>query len=448
MITIYQPRKFDLERSYIINVLFGEFLGLDYEIQDYEGQDYKIVLANKSVLFIQDSFFSYQKEDDYLKVENIPSTVGYGNNRFIVEKDIPIVYGTNHLEVTANQIVCGIDIFAASFFMLTRWEEYVNKARDMYNRFSGIFCVAFKNDFLDRPIVNEYVEMLWNMLTLLGIEQKRKEHKFEFIMTHDVDSIKYWKDINKIARIFGGDLIKRKSIPTFFKHLIELPQVKLGKRKDPFDTFDYIMDLSEAANIKSRFYFMSGGLTKFDNDYRIDELDSLDIIQRVKQRGHVIGFHPSFNTYNDPLQWKKEKDRLEEVLGFRVKEGRQHYLRFETPVTWNIWDDNGMEMDCTLCYADREGFRCGTCYEFPIFDFINRKQLKLKEFPLIAMEISFSTYQTVSPHYMEEKMKILLEKTKKYNGNFVFLWHNSNFKESGWKLYQPVYENVLKLQMK
>ena len=72
-------------------------------------------------------------------------------------------------------IECGIDIFASSFFMLTRWEEYVNKIRDMHNRFPAYASLACKNNFLDRPIVNEYVEMLWNMLKFLGCKQEKKK---------------------------------------------------------------------------------------------------------------------------------------------------------------------------------------------------------------------------------------------------------------------------------
>ncbi|WP_338449635.1 polysaccharide deacetylase family protein [Niallia oryzisoli] len=448
MITIYHPRNFIDERTYIIEVLFSEFLGIEYKLFEYEGENYKIILENNTTLIIVDSFFNNQDSNMYLDIKNIPSYVNFITNPFIIEKDIPILYGTDQLEVTKNQIICGIDIFASSFFMLTRWEEYVNKERDIYNRFPAVASVAFKNGFLERPIVNEYVEMLWNMLTYLGVEQKRKLRKFEFIVTHDVDIITYWKNLKTNVRILGGDLIKRKSIYVFFEHLLELLQVKIGKRKDPFDSFDYIMDLSEAANIKSRFYFMSGGVTKFDNYFKINESAALNILNKVKERGHIIGFHPSFNAYNDPIQWKKEKVLLEETANVTVKEGRQHFLRFEAPITWNIWNEEEMEMDCTLCYADKEGFRCGTCYEFPVFDFLSRKQLSLKEYPLIVMEASFTAYQTVAPQYMEEKTKALIEKTKKYNGNFVYLWHNSSFNIPAWKSFQPVYENILRSQIK
>lgn len=443
MIKIYYPRTFTSERNYIIDIIFDEFLGLAYEKVDYEDSDYKIILDNNASLVIRDAFFSCQEEENYLKLENIPSEISFGKNRFIVESDIPILYGNDEINITQEGITCGIDLFASTFFMLTRWEEYVNKARDMHNRFPAAASTAFKNSFIDRPVVNEYVEMLWNMLVHLGIGQKRKERKFDIILTHDVDHLSYWKGPIRSLQVLGADLLKRRNFPLFLRNLAGLIRVKTGNQKDPFDTFDYIMDLSEEANIKSRFYYMSGGVTKYDNHYRITEPAALNSIKKVKERGHIIGFHPSYDAYNNPDQWKKEKDRLEEVLGFQVKEGRQHYLRFEAPETWNIWNDHGMDMDCTVGYADREGFRCGTCYDYTVYDFLKRKKLQVKEFPLIVMEGSLFGYQYFSPEKMEEKIMSLVDITKKYQGNFVYLWHNSSFNTEYWQPIDAVYKNTL-----
>jgi len=115
------------------------------------------------------------------------------------------------------------------------------------------------------------------------------------------------------------------------------------------------------------------------------------------------------------------------------------------PTTWQIWEDNGMSWDSTLSYADKEGFRCGTCYEFSVFNVLSRKKLKLKEKPLVVMEGSFVHYQPkVTPDEMEKKIIILINKVRKYNGEFVFLWHNSSFNTITWRSYQHIYESVLR----
>ena len=166
---------------------------------------------------------------------------------------------------------------------------------------------------------------------------------------------------------------------------------------------------------------MSGGLTKFDNRYRIDEPKCIALISKIKQRGHIIGFHPSYNAYNDSIQFRKEKEKLENVLGQEITEGRGHYLRFEIPVTWQINEDYGMKIDSTCCYADRVGFRCGTGEEFSVFNILTRKKLKLKERPLLLMDTSLFGYQKLNQDTIRDIASQLMLNTNM----FTMLWHNT-----------------------
>jgi len=274
---------------------------------------------------------------------------------------------------------------------------------------------------LDRPIVNEYVEMLWNMLKYLGIKQKRKKREFRLVLTHDVDELYMWKSWRQVGRVVIGDIIKRKDLNLALERIAEYFLIKRGKIKDPFDTFDWLMDKSEAIGVKSRFYFMSGGVTKYDNRYKIDEPKSLELIEKIKKRGHIIGIHPSYNAYNDFEQFKKEKELLEKIVNQKITEGREHYLRFEVPTTWQIWEDNKMEIDSTCGYADKEGFRCGTGDEFCVFNILSREKLRLKERPLIVMDCSLFYYNNYT--YKEGINRI--NKLRLKSNFFTILWHNS-----------------------
>lgn len=440
MIKINFPDNYMPERKYIIDILFDEFLGFKYDINvKGEAKDYEIILENKKNLIIKDSFFSKYKDSlDYLNKKNIPEKIKYLKNQFIIEKDIPVIYGDDEFKIKENEIICGIDIFASSFFMLTRWEEYANKTRDLHNRFSACESLAYRNEFLDRPVVNEYVEMLWNMLKCLGCIQKRKERKYELVLTHDVDNIFKWKNFGLFTRNIAGDIIKRKNVS------LALENIKQYFGKNPYDTFDYLMNLSEKKGIKSHFFFMSGGTSKLDNNYSINQPFAKKIIEKIKNRGHLIGFHPSYNAYNDQRQWKKEYSVLSTEVSQKVKMGRQHYLRFEVPTTWQIWEDNNMKWDSTLTYPEKEGFRCGTCYEYSVFNILSRKKLKLKEMPLEVMEVTMVGYQNLVPKIMQKKIIKLINNVKKYNGKFVFLWHNSSFSGELWGKYKIVYEEILR----
>ena len=403
------------ERKYIIDIIFNEFLGLEYHLE-IGSKDYEIELGNKKVLIIKDTFFNkYPKDLEYLKLENIP----------------------NKIEE--------LDIFSASFFMLTRWEEYANKNRDNHNRFPAYESLAYKQGFLDRAIVNEYVEWLKQELLRLDSSLKFKEREFELILTHDVDAPLLHSSFMHHIKASILDIVQRKSIKLFINRNVDYLKIKLFNKQDPFDTFDYIMSLSEKVGLKSYFFFMAKGTSSYDNMYKSSDKFIKKLIKNIKKRGHFIGIHPTYNAYNNPAQFKKEKEELERSFNTKISFGREHYLRFEVPTTWQIWEDNNMEWDSTLSYADKEGFRCGVCYPYSAFNILTRKKLKLKERPLIVMEGSFATYQAnVSPVEMKKKIEGLMEQVKRYNGEFVLLWHNSSFNTDDWKKYKMVYESIVK----
>jgi len=407
MIKIYFPNNNIKERKYIIDILFDEFLGLKYKIE--RGSDnYEINIGDKK-LIIKDTFFnSFPNDLEYLKLDNIP---------FKIEE---------------------LDIFAACFFMLTRWEEYVNKTRDKHNRFLACESLAYKQCFLNRPIVNEYVEQLKEMLLELDVSLKFKEKSYQLILTHDVDELYMWKGWRQVFKVAIGDIIKRKNLFLAFERVSEYFLIKREKIKDPFDTFEWLMDKSESLGVKSRFYFMSGGITEYDNRYKIDEPKSLELIDKIKKRGHIIGIHPSYDAYKNHELLKREKELLEKVAEQEIIEGREHYLRFEVPTTWQIWEDNGMKIDSTCGYADKEGFRCGTGDEFSVFNILTREKLRLKERPLVLMDCTLFEYN----HYSYEDAKEKIYQMEKFSNTFTMLWHNSSTK------YIKFYEDFLREKTK
>jgi len=115
---------------------------------------------------------------------------------------------------------------------------------------------------------------------------------------------------------------------------------------------------------------------------------------------------------------------LEKTVGQEITEGRGHYLRFEVPTTWQIWEDNGLSVDSTCGYADKEGYRCGTGSEFSVFNILSREKLKLKERALIVMDCSLFDYQSMT--YREAES--VINKLRKNTSITTILWHNSYIK--------------------
>jgi len=430
MIKISIPSNNIPERKYILDIFFNEFLGLDYQIvENIDFESWGIELENGSRLIIEDHFFNkYPTELNYLKLENIPSKVEYVENEFTPEDDIPIIYGNSKLELQNDKIICGIDIFASSFFMLTRWEEYVNKNRDSHDRFPAYESLAYKQGFLERPIVNEYIEMLWEMLLLLGQTQKRKKREYRVRPTHDIDKPYKFPNVLKTITELIGDLVKRRSIHAFFLNVKAFCNYTINNY-DPYITYNYLMDLSEKYQLTSHFYILYSQNSKYDGNYRLSKNKMKDIILNIQKRGHHIGIHYSYNSYLErELLWN-EKKYLEKQFNIKINSGRNHYLRFRTPDSWQVYNNSGIEIDSTVGFVERIGFRSGTCYNYNTFNVLTSKVLNLKENPLLIMDSSYFVYNqgSISKDEFMAKCFKIVDIVRRYRGELVILWHNSTF---------------------
>ena len=446
MLKVLVPNNNIPERRYIIDVLLTEFLGLEYSFESSEKQnEWTIFLDNGSSIVIRVAFISNHKEPlSYLAENNIPSNVEFCELAFSPEPDMPVLFGKGGLSISQSSIICDVDIFAGAFFMLTRWEEYVNKARDAHDRFPATESLAFKYGFLDRPIVNEYVEFFWNILVQLGFQGAKKERSFNIVPTHDVDSTFYWRNWRFILKTLAGDLVKRKAIKKFASSLIELIQIGLGFRKDPFDTFDMLMHSSDNHRVKSHFFFMAGGNSKYDNAYEIGNTKTKRLIKKIKERGHFIGVHPSYNSYLDGEMLEEERARVAKVAEQEVVHGRHHVLRYDVTKTPRLWNELNMQWDSTLGYAEHNGFRAGVCYPFKMFDFLSGIVLSTKQKPLVFMEVTDFKYRNLKLEQAFKETQHLVSTVKKYDGEFVCLWHNSNINGVVWrKRFNKIYRMIL-----
>jgi hypothetical protein len=456
MIRIKIPPTYEIERRYILTVMFTEFLGLDIEINTDLRQNVSILIGDRELL-VADGLFETALSQ-WLQPSSLPSqplkswNLATTNlNAKTVNPQVPVIYGDdpinpNFFLQSEAVIYLGLDIFGSAFFMLTRYEEVVKSDLDRFGRFPAAASLMFQENFLDRPIINEYLEILWSCLSQLSPNLQRQYREFQLKLTHDVDEHfeLYPVNIKQLIRRLGGDLIVRSDINLATSLAINSCKAIFNLAYDDrLDTFDWLMDRSEEIGIKSAFYFIAGH-SPCDPHYDINDSKICALISKIILRGHEIGLHPSYDTYLNPEKLLLEAQTLRQVLQERLNlalsfGGRQHYLRWQATDSWQHWEDAGLSYDSSVGFAEYSGFRSGVCYEYSTFNLISRQQLKLKEFPLIVMETSIfcSTYMNLdldSAHQMIEKLK---DRCKLFNGIFTMLWHNSElFKEK----YKTLYE--------
>jgi hypothetical protein len=448
MITVHTPPNYEPERRYAIGVVIGDFLGLEHRVERVDRTDVSLTAGDGRELVLADELFS-TPDGAWLAKESLPSRplASVNVSRLtpearVTSPQLPLIFGADptasgYFTASDRRIEMGVDIFGSVFFMLSRYEEAVGGDRDEHGRFPATESLAGQEGFLDRPIVNEYVEILWACMARLWPSLRRKTRAFRVRPSHDVDCPAYYAFYPKreILMAAAGDVLKRRSPARALGRLRSWLEVARGSARDPFDTFDWLMDRSEERGWISSFNFIAGGETQFDRPrYSLDHDMIRDLVSRIHRRGHEIGFHPSYSTVGDEAEWRAELEALKSVVpGERVRGGRQHYLRFDAPRTWRLWDGAGLEYDSTLVYADRAGFRCGTCYEYTVFDLDMRAPLKLKERPTIVMEST-----VISDRYMglgtgreaRDFIGALKGKCKAFDGDFAVLWHNSALTDS------------------
>jgi hypothetical protein len=452
MLQVSHPPTYHAERRYIHDVLLGEFLGLEYQARLEMRSDVRVTLqgdASGKELILADVLFQ-TPQDEWLMPASLPEqplplwrASEDSVNATLVSSELPIIYGNrvpggSYYEASWSKATLSVDVFGSAFFTLTRYEEAVKPDRDARERFPAVASLAYQEGFLDRPIVNEYVEVLWWALKRLWPGLRRKQRTFRTCLSHDVDRPFCTKSLPRMLKNAVEDIVERRTLPLAKRRVRSFAQVKRGHLdRDICNTFEFIMDLSEKHGLRSSFYFMTARTAgMIDGNYSMADPWIKNLLRRMHERGHEIGLHPSYNTFRDPEQVRREfyillKAAEAEGIVQWGWGGRQHYLRWEAPTTWQAWENAGLNYDATLSFADRIGFRCGVCYEYRVFNLRTRAALRLRERPLLVMEDSALSRRYMSLTFEQAWREIgrLKDRCKLFGGDFNLLWHNSRLVE-------------------
>jgi hypothetical protein len=415
------PAGYEPARRYILGVVLGDWLGLDWAHRVADRRDTRISLAgepgDRSVL-LPDVLFATRPED-WLTERSLPSPRSADG--------LTVLYGSA-AQPDATRLE--VDVFGSAFFMLTRYEELVIADRDRHGRFPAAASTARRAGVLGTPIVDAYVELLWDALARSWPRLRRRPCAFEVVLTHDVDDPLAMLDHGpgEIVRGFAGDVVRRRDPRLAVRRARSL----LGDRSlDPHNTFDFLMDVSERHGLRSAFNFLAHrDPGPRDGTYLFERPWVRSLIGHIGRRGHELGFHPSFCTYRDAARTREEFARLLDVAeaqGVRQDEwgGRQHFLRWANPETWRNWEAAGLSYDSTLGYWEALGFRTGTCHPYRVFDLRERRPLRLRELPFQVMDGTLLSVLALPPDAALAAVVDIAAECRRYRGCLGILWHNN-----------------------
>lgn len=413
MIYIYCEKKDSSRLNYIVNHLFENILNTKAKITD----DKDLFLQTTEVCI------NYSKENlnhglwifphGLLREKGIRKQEKLSTGTW---KDLFYLFGQDKGDIP-------FDIFSASFYILTSYEEYVSDNFDEHGRFLHSESLLYSNNALQVPIVDRWAQSLISVLAEKGYNiQSVPGRKFVSVWTYDIDlpfryinksSVKLWGGL--FRDLFAGQMKEVKKRLRVMTHRLDDPYFEALKR---------INFTHEEENKRYTLFVMTGKNSRFDGPkfkYRKDYYQFLNRLSIAR-----IGLHGSYNSSENISMFIKEKDKLEEAISRPVNHNRFHYLRYKIDKTPRILHEVKIEEDFSISFAHTPGFRTGTAIPYFIYDLNNEEELNVVARPSIVMDSTLMYHQGLSPDEGLIIIKKLMDECKQSGGHFISIWHNSN----------------------
>lgn len=415
---------------YIADLLFDDLLGLSSEIVTDKRKLGKSPVINYSDENIKGSF--------KISPSSLLFETGLNSHDLKISEwnGLPVFFQTS----SGSDLP--FDLFAASFYLASRYEEYLDFEPDEFGRFRASASFAYKNGFLLKPVINLWVKEFARTLVTKFRELTFKRNVFDSIVSIDIDQpFEYLgkdvlRSIGGLLRDFGKGGGKAG----------ERYRIIAKGEKDPFDVFDYIFNEIEKSGCKARFFVPVGDRSDYDRQPSWQNDDYLKLIKRISDK-YSIGLHPSFYASHDGSKLKSEIGRLKKVLSSGVTAARCHYIRIKFPETYSNLVSSGITEDYSMGYPEEPGFRAGIAVPFFFYNLTEERKTNLRIFPFQIMDAALFQYKKLDPTVSDTAFESIIDETRKAGGLFISIWHNTSLLETTeWKGWREVFEKMLNRQ--
>ncbi len=430
MLLIYTP-KLNSRIEYAVEVCFKHAFKLEYRITT--------------------DLFEFEKSDDpclWYAQEKVSGKPGIIADAMMTDEKIiinspgrTIISNMTVLFPTESFMLPKFDLFAATFWHVTRMEEYGHFAKDALTRFTSEMSIARKIGILQKPAVNIWTEIFLEELKLLYPDLIFDKPGFKYIPTIDVDSVFMYKS-KGFFRGMGGavrDLFKKD-----FDAVKKRIRVVTGKEEDPWFCFDKINDLHTKYELSPYYFFLVGRFGNLDRNISPSRTTVKKLIAELV-KNYTIGIHNSYRGNNHPKIWNKELRILKKITGQEIFSSRQHYLFVRFPYTYEDLIVEGIKRDFSMVYPDMPGFRMGITVPVPFFNLKTNVKTDFWLYPTMIMDAGLAKYQNLTKEEATTQCLGIVNYTQKYGGTLITLWHNESLSGYGkWDGWEKVYETIIK----
>jgi len=426
MILVYTP-KITRRIEYIFKHIFINIIGL--EVNFTSKVDVFVSFEGPKLSYAPKKLYN----EFYIKSNSILLEQGFSD----VDIDVKNWEDSKCFFYNENGTI-PFDIFAASFYLISRYEEYLPHLKDVYGRFSFQESIAHKNNFIEDPVIDIWAYKLKDSLCSFFPNIIFNDRKFKLKTIIDVPSVYYYKN-KGFLRTIGGvftDLIRfnPKNIYSRFLVIFRL-------QKDPYDTFNWIINKQKQVTDKFLFFFLVGKFSTYDKNISLVKQPFINIIKFVSDYSK-IGLKLSFFALSNLDILKNEKADIESITNRDLTISRNSFSKVNLPINYRNLIKLNIREDYTMGYVNKIGFRASTCTPFLFYDIDNDIQTPLLINPYNLMDYSLLKINS----FLDKKEKViaLINKVKSVNGTFTSVFHNYSFSnEIRWNRFKEIFEIII-----
>lgn len=373
------------------------------------------------------------------------------NEFFVRSNDLLFEQGINDLEIKVmdwDGIPCffsagekstlPFDIFSASFFLLSRYEEYLPHVKDSVGRFPVKESMAYQHKFLELPVVDLWAFKMLDALKERFPEIEHREKSYNFTSIINVTTSHAFA-MRGLSRTLGGFLLDLGSFK--FRSIAERFSVLLGLRKDPFDNFYNLVDIHKKFPIKTMFFFQFAKHSAHDKNISTNNNQFRYLIKSVADYSEV-SLSTSFLSSTDKTVLKEEKKQLASLINRPVNYSRLRYNRVNVPATYRNLVETEFTDDFSMGYTHEIGFRAGTCTPFHFYDINMEVRQPLKVHPFAMHDYALLNFNNKEEVF--EKMDKVYRVVKQVKGDFVVVFSNELLGGKHHLDWMELYQSFLK----
>ena len=336
------------------------------------------------------------------------------------------------------------DIFAASFYLLSRYEEYLPHTKDMYGRYAHESSLAFKEGFLHLPLINIWLQDFKKALKEKFPALNTHITPFTFLPTYDIDEAYSYKH-KGFLRSVGG--VAKQLFTGNWQLANKRIKVLAGKERDPYDSFNWMDTFHVKKNLRPIYFFH---LAAENGRYDKNILPSKPAMRRLIKdhaKKYLIGIHPSWRSGDEKTLMLQEIKNLESISGKKIRASRQHYIRVTLPETFNELIEAGITDDYSMGYGSINGFRASVASSFYWYNLEKEQPTTLLLHPFCFMEANSYYEQKFSLQQTADELMHYYYIVKSVHGTLITIWHNSflgtDKRFEGWReLYKQFTDDI------